>query len=178
VVGALAVVVLVAAVAGAAALLLVFVVPVVLVVVWVRAGLVSTAASVAPRGVGSVRTSFQLTRRRFWGFFGRFLLLGVLWVAINTGGSIATGPVAGFAAAPPEDAVEIDSDTGELLRLDLDALIPSNPGVIGFSLVVTTLVQAAAGTVTALARVSLYRSAGGAVDESLMPSATAAAEGR
>jgi hypothetical protein len=167
IVGLTVLVVLVAALAGAVAVVLIFAVPVVLVWVWVRAGLVTTAASLAPTGVGSIRTSFGLTKGHFWGFLGRFLLLAVLWWAVNTGGSIATGPVAGFAAAPPDDAIEIDDDTGELLRVDVDALIPSNPGVIGFSLVVTTLVQAAAGTVTALARVSLYRSLSGPVEESV-----------
>lgn len=166
---AAALVVVGAALGPAPALLAVLGVLVGLLVVWVRAGLLTTAAAVAPPGTGAVGTALGLTRGRFWAFLGRYLLLAMLWWAVNTGGSIATGPVAGFASDPPDDAVLVDDDTGEVLRVDVGALLPDNPGVVGFSLVVTGLVQAAASSVTSLARVSLYRSAGGLIDEGLSP---------
>ena len=155
--------------------LLVVAVPAVLVglaVVWVRAGLVGTAAAVAPGGLSSVRTSFALSKGRFWSLFGRFLLLGLLWLAANMAGSFASSPVAGFAD-PAEDAIKIDDDTGELVRLDFDSLIGDNIGVIGFSLVVSSLVQAGATALTAIGRVSVYRSLAGPVEEALAPPADA-----
>jgi hypothetical protein len=153
--------------------LLVVAVPAVLValvVVWVRAGLVGTAAAVGPGGTSSLRTSFALSKGRFWALFGRFLLLGLLWLAANMAGSFATSPVAGFAD-PADDAIKIDDDSGELVRLDFDSLIGDNIGVIGFSLVVSSLVQAAASALTAIGRVSVYRSLAGPVEDSLAPPA-------
>lgn len=140
-----------------------------LVVVWVRSGLLTTAASVAPRGTSSIGAAFGATRGRFWAFFGRFLLIATLYWAVQTGGSIATAPVAGLGAAPDDEAILVDEETGELLRLDFGELVTDNVGVLGFTLVVSALVQAAGSAVSSLARVSLYRSTGAPVDPALTP---------
>lgn len=166
----LAVVVLVAA--ALVPVLLLAAVPAVVVgvvVVWVRSGLLTTAASVAPRGTGSIGAAFGATRGRFWAFFGRFLVIGVLYWAVQAGGSIATAPVAGASTAPDDDAVLVDEETGELLRLDFGELVTDNVGVLGFTLVVSALVQAAGSALSSLARVTLYRSTGSPVDPALTP---------
>lgn len=145
-----------------------------LVVVWVRAGFLSTAAAVAPSGVGAIRTSFGVSRGHVWGLFGRFLLLVVLFAAVNSGGSIATAPVSGVIEDPADDALVVDEDSGEVLRFEIGEFFPGNLGVLGFTLVVTTLIQATGSTVSALARLSLYRSLAGPVDEALTTGPTGA----
>lgn len=142
-------------------------VPIVLGVVWVRATLVLPAAAAGPRPPGAIRSSLVMTRGRSWPILGRLLVLAVLWVAVQLGSSIVTAPIAGLAGEAPADAVVVDEDTGELERLDLDALIPDNAGVIGFTAVASALLVAAARAVTVVGRTSLYRSLGGGADEAL-----------
>lgn len=169
---AVALLVALAALVGPFGVILVLVaIPVGLVFVWTRATLVLVAAAGGPRRTSSIAASWRLTKGRFWAVLARLLLLALLWVALQTGSSIVTGPVAGMASAAPEDAIVIDEETGELERLDLDGLIPDNLGVIGFTTVAATLILAASRAVTVIGRTSLYRSAGGAIDESLTASA-------
>jgi hypothetical protein len=137
------------------------VIPLALVVWWTRSGMATTAAALAPPGTGSLRTSLRLTSGRFAAFLGRFLLLLILWIAIQLATSIVTAPIAGQATTPPEDALVIDEDTGAIERFDLDAFVPDNVGVIGFTLVASALILAAARTLSMVGRASLYRSAGG-----------------
>jgi hypothetical protein len=137
-----------------------------LVALWVRTGLVTTAAAVGAPGVGAIRSSFTATSGRFWAFLGRFLLLGILYWAVQVGGSTATAPVAGLSGAP-SDAVVVDDETGAIEVFDVGALVTDNLGVLGFTILVSGLVQAAASSVTALGRASLFRSAGGTADPAL-----------
>lgn len=145
-------------------------IPVGLVLVWTRFSLVLVAAAGGPRRTSSIAASWRLTKGRFWSVLARLLLLALLWVALQTGSSIITGPVAGMASAAPDDAIVIDEETGELRRLDLDGLIPDNLGVIGFTTVAASLILAASRAVTVIGRTSLYRSAGGAADDPLTAS--------
>ena len=153
---------------SAGALLGVILVILVALVAWVLAAFVTTAAAVAPPGTGAIRTSVGMARPRVWALLGRLMVLASLWWAVQFGGSVLTAPVAAQSSSPPDDAVLVDETTGAIERLDLDALVPDNPGVLGFSLVVSSMVLAGARALTVAGRASMYRSLGGPVDPALL----------
>jgi hypothetical protein len=166
VLGALAAMVLATAVDPLLLLVVIPALAVAVVIVWVRAGFLTTAASVAPPGRGAIRTSFGVTGGRFWAFLGRFLVVALLYWGVHFVGSFATAPLAGAGPQATEEIVVFDDD-GELVRVDLGELITGNLAVVGFSLVVSGLTLAAASAVSAVARAVLYRAAGGPVDPAL-----------
>ncbi len=139
---------------------------------WVRSSMFGTAAALAPRGVSSVRTSFGLTKGRFFAIFGRLLLLGLITFAASIATNVVSAPINALAG--------LDSQFGSAgqnppwLVEQADGIIIEGGEFVGeapFALLVGLIVGGIlTGLVYAIsdsAHVALYRQLEGPVDESI-----------
>ncbi len=121
-----------------------------------RLSLGHMAAAVAPRGVKSLSTSWELTRGHFWTVFGRMLLLALI--------GAATSLVAGLISAPFTSLVGGGSDAtfepgAEQLRFG--DLLGDNPAVFAIGQLFNALGNGAATVIWAVGLVLMYRNLSG-----------------
>lgn len=125
---------------------------------WSRLTLATTGAAVAPKGVGSIKSSLELTQGLTMAIFGRLLLLLLIVIVIQLIGSFLTAPfAAGFGGASG-----IDPTTDELRMIDI---FGGNAAVFGFQQVVGAIVGGLASSLYGAAMAVLYLDLGGPLDD-------------
>lgn len=159
--GLLVFVLLAVAVATIFAPLLLLLLPVGFVfLVWLglRLTFATTAAALAPRGVGSIRQSFRLTSGRLWWLLGRLCLLLLCFVGLQFAGSLATAPFSAFVGPSPADL--------EGSRVELIDLMGGSLPLFAFGQLVSLLVGGCVTALSSAGLVLLYRGSGGEIESS------------
>lgn len=134
---------------------------------WVRFAFLNAAIAAAPKGESVARASLGISRGRFWGVFGRLLLLAV---AVSVGANILGAASGGNASVINPTSIQQDlidaSGPGEPFEFPdivFGDLVPTGGGFIVFMLF-SGFVSGLAAMVSASATMRLYLEAGGPTD--------------
>lgn len=159
----LAVVITVAGLVSVAlAVLLIFLMVPLGIFAFVKLGFVLQALAAAPTGTNWIRSSAALSSNRFWGVFGRLLLLTlIVGVATNIFSAF-------FGGGSPVDQealgtlIDVDLESGDFTvdSFDFRDLIPSGGAAVLF-VIVSSLLGAAGSVVSSSGTMRLYLDAGG-----------------
>ena len=125
----------------------------------VRLSLTNVAASLAPAGVRCLRTSWNLTRSRFWALFGRMALLTLFSISLSLLMRIVASPfvaIGGGAGTAP-----FESGANEIRFADL---LGDNLAVFAIGQLFSALGNGAAVVLWAVGFVLLYRDLSGPLE--------------
>jgi hypothetical protein len=118
----------------------------------VRLVLAPVAAAVAPAGTSALRTSWDLTRTRFWGLLGRLLLLAVISFLFSILTSVVAAPFT--AAVSGGSGAEVTPGADEVRLGDL---MGNNPAVFSIGQLFSALGQGAATVLWSIGLALIYR---------------------
>lgn len=130
--------------------------------VWamVKLAFVFTAIVAAPRGTSVVRASAEVSDGRFWGVFGRLLLVTIGLAIVGQIIAIGLGEYGQVVDAELlSEVLRVDGDTVTILDFRLIDLFPGPSAFIAV-LIVNSVVQGATSIVTMSALMRLYLDAG------------------
>lgn len=130
--------------------------------VWIRFGFAITSASVAPRGVWGVTTSWRISDGHTFALMGRYVLLFLIATTLSFGSLTVTGPIAALSGTEP---IEAGAD-----EIAVSQLLGDNPAGFAASQLVSSLFQGVVLALFATASLVLYRRLNGPVEARPDPS--------
>lgn len=132
------------------------------VMVWVgvKVSFVSAAVVAAPSNEGAIKASASVSKGRWWGVFGRILLLSLM-VGVVSGA--LSGALGGLGSPVDQDAInDIFVGTGNTVSIRdfrFDELLPDAGGLIPY-LLISSILNALTGLVTTSGFMRLYLDSG------------------